>query len=311
MTLGNLITFNGFLWMLNQPMRMSGWLINDVQRFSASCIKIRQMLNTPSQIPIESTQEENKIKGFVEFSNVSFHFSDDPITEVLSDVSFKIQPGQTLGILGETGSGKTTLVNLVARFYDPTSGTVLIDGKDAKEYPVRQLRESISMVMQDVFLFSDTIEDNIAFGNPYADEAYVKRMAEIADAHNFISKMPEGYETIVGERGVGLSGGQKQRISLARALTKDPSILILDDTTSAVDMETESKIQKELSSLTEEKTTFIIAHRISSVRDADVILMMEKGHVVEQGTHQALIEKKGLYYDVYQKQLGLTNGEVE
>ncbi|MGI6154694.1 MAG: ABC transporter ATP-binding protein [Enterococcus lemanii] len=310
MTLGDLITFNGFLWMLNQPMRMSGWLINDVQRFNASCIKIRQMIHTKATIPVVDNQEELKVKGFVEFQDVSFHFSDDPETNVLSEVSFKVAPGQTIGILGETGSGKTTLVNLVARFYDPTQGKILIDGKNAKDYPVRQLRENISMVMQDVFLFSNTVEDNIAFGNPYVEPEYIQRVAEIADAHNFISKMPQGYDTIIGERGVGLSGGQKQRISLARALAKDPSILILDDTTSAVDMETESKIQKELTNLTGEKTTFIIAHRISSVRDANLILMMEKGHVVEQGTHEELIAKKGFYYEVYQKQLGLTNGEV-
>lgn len=305
MTLGDLVSFNGFLWMLNQPMRMSGWLINDVQRFVAASIKIRQMLGTQPQIPVEEHEVEQRIKGYVSFDHVSFHFSDDPETNVLTDISFEASPGQTIGILGETGSGKTTLVNLVARFYDPTSGTVLIDGKDAKTYPVRRLRENISMVMQDVFLFSNTIEDNIAFGNPLADPNYIQQMAEIADAHSFISRMPEGYSTIVGERGVGLSGGQKQRISLARALTKDPSILILDDTTSAVDMETESKIQKELIRLTEEKTTFIIAHRISSVREADLILMMAKGHVVESGTHQELVAKKGKYYEVYQKQLGL------
>ena len=186
---------------------------------------------------------------------------------------------------------------------------MLIDGKDAKEYPVRQLRENISMVMQDVFLFSNTITDNIAFGNPFADSDYVRQMAVVADADAFISRMPQGYETIVGERGVGLSGGQKQRISLARALVKDPSILILDDTTSAVDMETESKIQTELAKLTDEKTTFIIAHRISSVREADLILMMEKGRVVEQGTHEELVSKGGKYYEVYQKQLGLSGGE--
>lgn len=311
MTIGDLVAFNGFLWMLNMPMRMSGWLINDVQRFSAACIKIRQLLDTEPQIPVILEKQEQRIQGYVEFDHVSFHFSDDPDTNVLADVSFTIAPGQTLGILGETGSGKTTLVNLVGRFYDPTSGVVKIDGVDAREYPVRQLRESISMVMQDVFLFSNTIEENIAFGNPYADAEYIRQVAEIADAHSFISRMPEGYETIVGERGVGLSGGQKQRISLARALAKDPSILILDDTTSAVDMETETKIQRDLGKLTENKTTFIIAHRISSVRDADLILMMEKGRVVEQGTHQELLRKKGKYYEVYQKQLGLEGKEED
>lgn len=309
MTIGDLVAFNGYLWMLNNPMRMAGWLINDAQRFSAACIKIRQMLNTEPQIEVSEENQLHPIKGFVEFQDVSFHFSDDPKHNILENISFKIAPGQSIGILGETGSGKTTLVNLVGRFYDPTQGRVLIDGKDAKEYPVRQLRENISMVMQDVFLFSNTITDNIAFGNPFADSDYVRQMAVVADADAFISRMPQGYETIVGERGVGLSGGQKQRISLARALVKDPSILILDDTTSAVDMETESKIQTELAKLTDEKTTFIIAHRISSVREADLILMMEKGRVVEQGTHEELVSKGGKYYEVYQKQLGLSGGE--
>ena len=310
MSMGDLVAFNGFLWMLNMPMRMSGWLINDVQRFSAACVKIRDMLDTEARIPITTAPEQHRIKGTVTFDDVSFAFSDDPGTDILSHVSFTVGPGQTLGILGETGSGKTTLVNLVGRFYDPTSGTVLIDGKSAKDYPVRQLRENIAMVMQDVFLFSDTIEDNIAFGNPQVDRSYIQQMARIADADGFITSMPQGYDTIVGERGVGLSGGQKQRISLARALAKDPAILILDDTTSAVDMETESKIQQELLGLTENKTTFIIAHRISSVRDADLILMMEKGQVVEQGTHAELLAKRGKYYDVYCKQLGLTGGEI-
>lgn len=311
MTLGDLVAFNGYLWMLNNPMRMSGWLINDAQRFSAACIKIRQMLGTESKIPVHEDKTIQPIKGYVEFKEVSFHFSDDPNQNVLEAINFKIGPGQTLGILGETGSGKTTLVNLVGRFYDPTAGEILIDDKNAKDYPVRLLRENISMVMQDVFLFSNTVADNIAFGNPMADEGYIRQMAAIADADTFISRMPEGYSTIIGERGVGLSGGQKQRISLARALAKDPSILILDDTTSAVDMETESKIQQELTKLTGSKTTFIIAHRISSVREADLILMMEKGRVVEQGTHSELVAKKGKYFDVYQKQLGLTGGEAD
>ena len=276
MTIGDLVAFNGFLWMLNMPMRMSGWLINDVQRFTASSIKIRQLLATKPKIPIAREKEAEPIQGYVTFDHVSFHFSDDPETPILSDVSFSAKPGETIGILGETGSGKTTLVNLIARFYDPTKGTVYIDGKDAKSYSVRKLRENISMVMQDVFLFSNTIEDNIAFGNTLANLEQVQMMAEIADAHSFISRMPEGYATIVGERGVGLSGGQKQRISL------------------------------ELGRLTEKKTTFIIAHRISSVREANLILMMEKGRVVESGTHSELVEQKGKYFDVYQKQLGLT-----
>lgn len=316
MTLGDLVAFTGFLWMLNMPMRMSGWLINDVQRFIASSFKIREMLGAKSRIPIHSENSVSHLEGFVEFDHVSFHFDDDPTTEVLSDISLKAAPGQTIGILGETGSGKSTLVNLIARFYDPTSGKILIDGVDARKWHVRELRNHIAIVMQDIFLFSDTIGDNIAFGVPDADEADIQRMAQIADANHFIEKMPEGYGTIVGERGVGLSGGQKQRISLARALMKNPAILILDDTTSAVDMETETKIQEELDGITGNKTTFIIAHRISSVKDADEILILEQGKIIERGTHESLLAKRGYYFDVFNKQLGnfdekeeMTNGE--
>ncbi|MDT1950372.1 ABC transporter ATP-binding protein/permease [Carnobacterium divergens] len=316
MTLGDLVAFTGFLWMLNMPMRMSGWLINDVQRFIASSFKIREMLGAKSRIPIHSENSVSHLEGFVEFDHVSFHFDDDPTTEVLSDISLKAAPGQTIGILGETGSGKSTLVNLIARFYDPTSGKILIDGVDARKWHVRELRNHIAIVMQDIFLLSDTIGDNIAFGVPDAEEADIQRMAQIADANHFIEKMPEGYGTIVGERGVGLSGGQKQRISLARALMKNPAILILDDTTSAVDMETETKIQEELDGITGNKTTFIIAHRISSVKDADEILILEQGKIIERGTHESLLAKRGYYFDVFNKQLGnfdekeeMTNGE--
>ena len=309
MTLGDLVVFNGYLWMLNQPMRMSGWLINDTERFLASCVKIRQMLATKPEIEVEPNEQPLQIQGKVVFNHVGFHFSDDPEHPVLDDISFTAEPGQTVGIIGETGAGKTTLVNLIGRFYDPSMGEVLIDDRDAKTYPIRQLRDNISMVMQDVFLFSNTISDNIAFGRPDLDNSYVQTVARIADADSFIVRMPEGYDTIVGERGVGLSGGQKQRISLARALAKDPAILILDDTTSAVDMETETKIQHELAQLTTKKTTFIIANRISSVRDADLIMLMEKGRVVEQGTHDSLMAQRGKYYHVFQKQLGLEKGE--
>lgn len=309
MTVGDLVAFNGYLWMLNMPMRMSGWLINDTQRFNASCVKIREMLEVKPLITAEKHIEKHPLQGHIVFEDVTFHFSDDPDTPILSNVSFEALPGQTIGILGETGSGKTTLVNLIARFYDPSHGRVLIDGKDAREWPVRQLRENIAMVMQDVFLFSSTIEENITYGAPELSDERIRHVAEIADANHFIEQMPEGYRTIVGERGVGLSGGQKQRLSLARALAKDPAVLILDDTTSAVDMQTESKIQAELTKLTKRTTTFVIAHRISSVREADTILVLEKGRVVEQGTHQALVERGGRYFDIYQTQLGQSSQE--
>ncbi|KRL13840.1 ABC transporter ATP-binding protein [Schleiferilactobacillus perolens] len=304
MTLGDLVAFNGFLWMLNQPMRMSGWLINDMQRFSAATIKIRQMLGAKSQIPVNNADHYEKIHGTVEFRHVNFEYADDPTQPVLHDINFQVAPGQTMGILGETGSGKSTLMNLITRFYDPTSGEVLIDGKNAKDYPVRQLRDQVTIVMQDQFLFSDTIKDNINYGNRQADPGFIHAMADVADAEDFITDMPAGYDTVVGERGVGLSGGQKQRISLTRALVKDPAILILDDTTSALDMETEAKIQKELRRITADKTTFIIATRISSIRQADQIIVLQHGRIIERGTHDELLAKHGYYFDTYQKQLG-------
>lgn len=304
MTLGDLVAFNGFLWMLNGPMRMSGWLINDVQRFIASSFKIQDMMATDAKIPIHAEKPAPSLQGHVEFKNVSFHFEDDPNRDVLKNISLKASPGQTIAILGETGAGKSTLVNLICRFYDPTSGEILIDGVDARKWHVRELRNHIATVMQDIFLFSDTIEGNIAFGAPDATMEDVRRMARIADADHFIETMPESYDTIVGERGVGLSGGQKQRISLARALLKNPSILILDDTTSAVDMETEVKIQGELKKITENTTTFIIAHRISSVKEADEILILNHGEIIERGTHTSLLAEKGYYFDIYNKQLG-------
>ncbi|EGP9007268.1 ABC transporter ATP-binding protein [Listeria monocytogenes] len=304
MTLGDLVAFNGFLWMLNGPMRMSGWLINDVQRFIASSFKIQDMMATDAKIPIHAEKPAPSLQGHVEFKNVSFHFEDDPNTDVLKNISLKASPGQTIAILGETGAGKSTLVNLICRFYDPTSGEILIDGVDARKWHVRELRNHIATVMQDIFLFSDTIEGNIAFGAPDATMEDVRRMARIADADHFIETMPESYDTIVGERSVGLSGGQKQRISLARALLKNPSILILDDTTSAVDMETEVKIQGELKKITENTTTFIIAHRISSVKEADEILILNHGEIIERGTHTSLLAEKGYYFDIYNKQLG-------
>ena len=310
LTIGDLVIFNGYLWMLAVPMRMFGWLLNDLQRCQASLEKIKEMLDVEPKIPLQGpiTNEATAVKGFVEFKNVSFHFEDDDSVAVLKNVSFKTRPGETVGILGETGSGKSTLVSLISRFYDAVEGEVLIDGKNVKTWHARQLRDSISTVMQDVFLFSDTTAANIAFSNTEANMDRIKHVAKLADAHHFIEALSDGYDTIVGERGTGLSGGQKQRLSLARALLKDPSILILDDTTSAVDMETEYKIQQDLQKVGTNKTTFIIAHRVSSVKDADLILVLNKGEIIERGTHDTLMAEGGYYATVYNEQIGQGGG---
>lgn len=308
-TMGDLIVFNSLLWALNNPMRSAGNLVNDLERFIAGSYKIRELLNTEPKIKNqEEIQKSVKIQGDIVFDHVSFQYED---TDALRDVSFVAKSGQTIGIIGHTGAGKSTLVNLICRFYECTSGEVTIDGIDVRQYDLQELRDQISVAMQDVFLFSDTIESNIAYGMPKARPEYVRSIATMAEADGFIRNMPEGYETIVGERGVGLSGGQKQRIALARALLKDPAILILDDTTSAVDMETELKIQEEMKAQSKPRTTFIIAHRISSVQSADLILVLENGRIKEQGNHDSLIAQRGYYYEVYQNQCGnfLLEGE--
>ncbi len=301
MSLGNMVMINSYLWMLSNPLMMMGWLINDYHRFTTSVEKIFATITQKPDIQTPRYPKEvDKIKGDVEFRNVSYVVDDEP---VLHNVSFHIKQGQTVGIIGATGSGKSTIMNLICRFFDTTEGEVLMDGINVKDLDLHRLRDGIGIAMQDVFLFSDTIEGNIAYAEPDCSFEKVKWAAKMADADDFIMQMDEGYDTVVGERGVGLSGGQKQRISLARALLKEPSILILDDTTSAVDMETEAEIQRDLKKL-QGHTVFIIAHRISSIKDADVILVVEDGRITESGTHDELIEKGGYYRKVFDHQYG-------
>ena len=302
MTLGNYVTINGYLWMLMNPLRQIGWRINDIQRFTTSVEKIYATYSEEPNVkrPVSGIGKK-RLNGDVEFRNVSYSADDE---DIIHNVSFHIKSGQTVGILGSTGSGKSTIMNLLCRFYDVTDGEVLVDGINVKDLDLYNLRANIGMAMQDVFLFSDTVEGNIAYSRPDCPFEEVQKAAIMADADAFIQAMPDGYDTIVGERGVGLSGGQKQRISLARALLKEPSILILDDTTSAVDMETESYIQKQLGSIDHKCTIFVVAYRISSIKDSDVILVLNDGHIVEQGTHDELLAKNGYYATVFRHQYG-------
>lgn len=302
-TLGVLGAFleysNNIVW----PMEMLGWLSNDFSAGIASNKKIAKIYERkPVITETTSPVTLDHVQGRITFSHVSFHKED--MHEILHDITFEAAPGATIGIMGATGAGKTSVIQLLQRQYDATDGLIQLDGVDIRQLSLKQLRSSISIVMQDVFLFSDTINENVKLGKKeYIDEAIVRKASKDAQASSFIEKMPDEYETVIGERGVGLSGGQKQRISIARALAKHTPVLIMDDSTSALDMETEHEIQKTLKTLPD-TTKLIIAHRISAVRHADEIIVLENGSIAERGTHDQLLAQKGLYYTTYVSQYG-------
>lgn len=306
MTLGALVAFAEYCRNIVWPMEMLGWLTNDLSTAIASYKKIQKIYQETSTIrEAEEPLLLPRVAGGVTFSHVDFSRGGK---KILSDVSFDLAPGKTLGIMGATGSGKSSIINLLQRFYDVEQGQVSLDGEDVRRLTLKQLRSSISVVMQDVFLFSDTIEENIKMGKRnHTDRDTMIQAAELAHARGFIERMNEQYDTVIGERGVGLSGGQKQRISIARAIAKQNPILVLDDSTSALDMETEFQIQKSLEKL-KDTTKIIIAHRISAVRNADEIIFLENGRISERGTHDGLMGQRGLYYQTYLAQYG---GEEE
>lgn len=302
MSLGALVAYVEYSRNCTWPMEMMGWLTNDLSSAVASYKKIKKIYEVKPEIEdSRNVVTLDHVSGNVEFDHVSFKLDGK---QILSDISFSVKEGKTLGIMGATGSGKSSIINMLHRFYDTTEGSVRLDGVDIRKISLRQLRRSVAVVLQDVFLFSDTIEENIKMGNRNTmqmDE--IKSAAASAQASSFIEKMDEQYETVIGERGVGLSGGQKQRISIARALSKHSPILVMDDSTSALDMETEHEIQKTLNSL-KDTTKIIIAHRISAVCHADEIIYLQDGRIAERGTHEELLAKKGLYYDTYMAQYG-------
>ncbi len=302
-SIGTFTLFNSLTWTLTGPMRMLGMHLNDLQRFFASSNKIIELYYAKSTIVSrpDAQNPTQRTRGEIEFKNVGLKLHGNP---VLQDINLKIQPGETVAIMGPTGCGKTSLISLIPRFYNVSEGQLFLDGIQVRMYDLKRLRSSIGIATQDVFLFSDTVDGNIAYGDTSLSEDEVKRYAKMADV-DFVDDLTEGYDTIIGERGTGLSGGQKQRIALARALAVRPSVLILDDTTSAVDLETEKYIQEQLASLDFPCTKIIVAQRISTTKRADKIVVMQDGRIVDVGTHAELSQKPGYYREVFLLQNGM------
>jgi len=302
MQIGQIIGYIGLLGTLRFPTFISIWAFSTVRLAVAGAERLLEIMNKKTEIDENPKGVKKKIEGAVKFENVSFAYPGSSKL-VLKNISFEVKPGQTVAIVGTTGSGKTTLVKLISRLYDVTSGRILIDGIDIRKYDLKSLREQISYIEQDIFLFSTTIYENITFGKPSSLEEVIK-VAKEARAHEFISKLPDGYFTVIGERGVTLSGGERQRIAIARALLTNPRILILDDSTSAIDSETEDKIQKAIFKARKGRTTFIITHRLSQIRWADLILVMKRGEIVAKGTHEELLKTCEEYRKIFAERFG-------
>lgn len=302
LSIGTLIAFNTYLTQLIMPVRMLGLFVSLTERAIASSQRIFELLDTQAEVrDAPNARPLPLIRGHVRFEKVSFSY--DGKVPVLDEIDLEVQPGQTIAILGPTGSGKSSLINLIPRFYEVTAGRVLIDGYDVREVTLDSLRRQIGVVTQETFLFSASLRDNIAYGRPEASLEEVIKAAKAAHIHDFIMSLPRKYDTVIGERGVGLSGGQKQRVAIARALLMDARILLLDESTSSVDAETEFKIQEAFNELLRQRTSFIIAQRLSTVRNADRIIVLDRGRIVEEGTHEELLARGGMYYQIYQLQL--------
>jgi ATP-binding cassette, subfamily B, multidrug efflux pump len=303
-SLGDFVAFNTYIVMLTWPVIALGWVINIFQRGTASMGRINEILVAQPEITdaqvAPDLRDSATLRGEIEFRHLDFSYSG---VAVLKDVNLKVPAGSSLAIVGPTGSGKTTLVSLLPRIYDAPSGSLLIDGRPIREYPLETLRRNIGFVPQETFLFSDTVRENIAFGVEEATEEQVHNAAEAANIATDIEGFPEGYGTLVGERGITLSGGQKQRSAIARAIIRDPRILVLDDALSSVDTYTEEKILDHLRQVMRGRTTIFISHRVSTVRNADRIAVLHDGRIVELGTHEELLSRNGYYTDLYNKQL--------
>ncbi len=300
-TLGLVITFLAYVQRFNQPIQQIAVLWTNIQNAIAGAERIFTILDEkPAVVDKPEARAMTEIKGKVEFNEVSHEYEDG--VPVLNKVSFTAEPGQTIAIVGPTGAGKTTIINLLPRFYDVTHGSVKIDGVDVRDVTAESIRKQVGIVLQDTFLFSASVMDNLRFGRPDATDEEVYAAAKLANADSFIERLPEKYETVLGERGSGLSQGQRQLLSIARAALADPRVLILDEATSSVDTRTERLIQKAFDALLQSRTSFVIAHRLSTIRNADMILVLKAGEIIERGKHDELLEKKGFYYDLYMSQ---------
>tara|TARA_Y100000991_G_scaffold199894_1_gene171893 strand:- start:148 stop:1365 length:1218 start_codon:yes stop_codon:yes gene_type:complete len=303
-TVGRLAEFLAFMTILQMPVRQIGMLVNSFARASTCGARIFEVIDRQPNISDEQNASPLKITGGVlKFDNVDFSFSSGlEAKNILSGINFTIAPGKTLGIVGPPGSGKSTIANLIPRFYDVSSGSITIDNQDIREISLESLRQFVSVVQQDSFLFTASIENNIAYGDPWSDGDRITVANTSAQLHDYVARLPLGYGTLIGERGVSLSGGQRQRLSIARGIILKPGIIVFDDSTAAIDSGTEQKIRQALRKDTEERATIIVSHRLGSLMHADEILFLDKGKVIERGNHNALIEKRGRYYDLFRLQ---------